>query len=118
MLRDHAGSHSRGSFLLGCSVAARRVDPTQAGGVGCVGYYLGGKLATLTAARTDVECVGSYYGVGLEGEHYDKVAASIAYERSTYLRFRAKRVARRGVEIVGVECELISSYRVEGPARD
>ncbi len=125
---------------IAATIAALRVDPTQAGGVGCVGFCLGGKLAMLTAARTDVECAVSYYGVGLEahvnevhnitcpilfhfaeldsyatpearagvqesfagkanaafhtyvgndhafsrpeGEHYDKVAAGIAYERT------------------------------------
>ncbi len=42
--------------------------------VGAVGYCLGGKLAWLVASRSDVDCVVSYYGVGLEtllGEVYD-----------------------------------------------
>ncbi len=36
------------------------------GKVGAVGYCLGGKLAWLMAARSDVEATVSYYGVGLE----------------------------------------------------
>jgi carboxymethylenebutenolidase len=36
------------------------------GKVGAVGYCLGGRLAYLMAARSDVEAVSSYYGVGLE----------------------------------------------------
>jgi carboxymethylenebutenolidase len=36
------------------------------GKVGAIGYCLGGKLAYLTAARTDVECAVAYYGVGLD----------------------------------------------------
>jgi carboxymethylenebutenolidase len=36
------------------------------GKVGAVGYCLGGKLAFLTAARTDVDCTVAYYGVGLD----------------------------------------------------
>ncbi len=35
--------------------------------VGCVGYCLGGRLAFMTASRTDIDvCVG-YYGVGIDG---------------------------------------------------
>ena len=42
--------------------ARRRVD---GGKVGCVGYCLGGRLAYLTAARTDVDASVGYYAVGL-----------------------------------------------------
>jgi carboxymethylenebutenolidase len=37
------------------------------GKVGCVGYCLGGRLAFMTAARTDVDASVAYYGVGLDG---------------------------------------------------
>ena len=36
------------------------------GKVGCVGFCLGGKLAYLTAARTDIDASVAYYGVGIE----------------------------------------------------
>lgn len=36
------------------------------GKVGCVGYCLGGLLAYLAAARTDVDASVSYYGVGID----------------------------------------------------
>jgi len=36
------------------------------GKVGAVGYCLGGQLAFLTAARTDVDAAAAYYGVGIE----------------------------------------------------
>jgi carboxymethylenebutenolidase len=36
------------------------------GKVGAIGYCLGGKLAYLTAARTDVDCAVGYYGVALD----------------------------------------------------
>ena len=39
----------------------------EGGKVGCVGYCLGGRLAFMTAARTDVDASVGYYGVGLEG---------------------------------------------------
>lgn len=35
--------------------------------VGCVGYCLGGRLAFMTAARTDVDATVGYYGVGIDG---------------------------------------------------
>jgi len=38
----------------------------ERGKVGCVGYCLGGRLAFMTAARTDVDASVCYYGVGLE----------------------------------------------------
>jgi len=34
--------------------------------VGCVGYCLGGKLAYMTAARTDIDCSVGYYGVMID----------------------------------------------------
>ena len=36
------------------------------GRVGCVGYCLGGRLAFMTSARTDIDASVGYYGVGLE----------------------------------------------------
>ncbi|MET0339197.1 MAG: dienelactone hydrolase family protein [Caulobacter sp.] len=44
-----------------------RQDDGCTGRVGAVGYCLGGKLAYLTATRTDVDASVSYYGVGIEG---------------------------------------------------
>lgn len=35
--------------------------------VGCVGYCLGGRLAFMTATRTDVDASVGYYGVGIDG---------------------------------------------------
>jgi carboxymethylenebutenolidase len=37
------------------------------GKVGAVGYCLGGRLAFMTAARTDVDASVCYYGVGIDG---------------------------------------------------
>lgn len=48
------------------TIKALRALPQQAGKVGALGYCLGGKLAMLAAARTDVDCAASYYGVGLD----------------------------------------------------
>ncbi len=35
--------------------------------VGCVGYCLGGRLAFMSAARTNVDASVGYYGVGIDG---------------------------------------------------
>ena len=35
--------------------------------VGCTGYCLGGKLAYMAAARTDIDASVGYYGVGIDG---------------------------------------------------
>jgi carboxymethylenebutenolidase len=51
---------------LRATLAALRVHPGVTGKVGAVGYCLGGKLAYLMAAHTDVDCAVGYYGVGLQ----------------------------------------------------
>lgn len=42
--------------------------------VGAVGYCLGGRLAYLTAARTDIDASVSYYGVAIDGLLSEKSA--------------------------------------------
>lgn len=39
----------------------------QGGKIGAVGYCLGGRLAYMTAARTDINASVGYYGVGIDG---------------------------------------------------
>jgi carboxymethylenebutenolidase len=51
---------------IAATLTAIRALPEQAGKVGTIGYCLGGRLAMLAAARTDVDCAVSYYGVGLD----------------------------------------------------
>lgn len=41
------------------------IDATQK--IGCVDYCLGGRLAFLTACRTDIDASVGYYGVGIDG---------------------------------------------------
>jgi carboxymethylenebutenolidase len=52
---------------IGATIAALRAHPACTGGVGVLGYCLGGKLAYLAAARTDADAAVGYYGVGIEG---------------------------------------------------
>ncbi len=42
--------------------------PGANGKVGCQGYCLGGLLAYLMAARTDIDAAVGYYGVGIDGK--------------------------------------------------
>ena len=48
------------------TLGAIRADAQCNGKVGAVGYCLGGRLAFLTATRTDVDAAVAYYGVGIE----------------------------------------------------
>jgi carboxymethylenebutenolidase len=47
------------------TIRAARARLPKGGKVGCVGYCLGGRLAYMTAARTDVDASVGYYAVGL-----------------------------------------------------
>lgn len=49
------------------TIRAARAKLGDGGKVGVVGYCLGGRLAYMTAARTDVDASVGYYGVGLDG---------------------------------------------------
>jgi carboxymethylenebutenolidase len=91
--------------------ALRDLPEVQAGGLGYVGFCMGGKLAYLTATRTAAACCVGYYGMGIEqmldeadnikgrlvlhfaeqdvycdarngGMHYNKPAALMAHQRS------------------------------------
>jgi carboxymethylenebutenolidase len=46
---------------------ARRMVGGTGGKVGAVGYCLGGRLAYMTAARTDINASVGYYAVGIDG---------------------------------------------------
>jgi len=48
------------------TIKTARADAQCNGKIGAVGYCLGGRLAFLTATRTDVDASVSYYGVGIE----------------------------------------------------
>lgn len=58
--------------------ATIRAARAQMGGgkVGCVGYCLGGRLAFMTATRTDIDASVGYYGVGIDNLLREKHAIS------------------------------------------
>jgi carboxymethylenebutenolidase len=49
------------------TIRAARAALGGSGKVGAVGYCLGGRLAFMTACRTDVDASVGYYGVGIDG---------------------------------------------------
>ena len=58
----------KGVIDLATTIAHLRGRPECTGKVGSIGYCLGGRLAFLTATRTDADCAVGYYGVYLQ-EH-------------------------------------------------
>ena len=59
-------SEAKGVDDLKSTIAHLRADNRCNGKIGTVGFCLGGKLAYLTATRTDADCAVGYYGVGIE----------------------------------------------------
>jgi carboxymethylenebutenolidase len=58
------------------TIRAARARLGEGAKVGCVGYCLGGRLAYMTAARTDVDASVGYYAVGLDSLLHEKNAIS------------------------------------------
>jgi carboxymethylenebutenolidase len=56
------------------TIRAARARLPEGGKVGAVGYCLGGRLAFMTAARTDVDASVGYYAVGLPNILHEKHA--------------------------------------------
>jgi carboxymethylenebutenolidase len=49
------------------TIRAAREQLGEGGKVGCVGFCLGGRLAFMTSARTDIDASVGYYAVGVDG---------------------------------------------------
>jgi carboxymethylenebutenolidase len=58
---------AKGIADIEATIRGARARLPEGGKVGAVGYCLGGRLAFMTSARTDVDASVAYYGVGLEG---------------------------------------------------
>lgn len=99
---------------IAATIAVVRAMPAHAGGVGAVGYCLGGRLAVLTAARTDVACAVAYYGVSV-AEHLDelaKVTIPLAFHYGTEDSHCGPEVAR--VQAVVNAQENMSAWMYQG----
>ena len=75
-----------------------RARPECVGKVGALGFCLGGKLAYLAAARTDVDCAVSYYGVGIEADlgEAGKIKGPIVFHFAELDRFAPQKRAGAG----------------------
>ena len=74
---DYMNKFDQDSGVEDIEATIKYVRSKLAGGkVGCVGYCLGGRLAYMTAARTDVDASVGYYGVGIDGLLDEKKAIS------------------------------------------
>jgi carboxymethylenebutenolidase len=89
-----------------------RARPELAGKVGALGFCLGGNLAYLVAARTDVACAVSYYGVGIEASlgEAEKAKCPMVFHFAELDRF-APEAAREQIKAAfarrpDVECYL------------
>lgn len=71
---------ARGVDDVQAAISALRNRPEVSGGVGVVGWCLGGKLAYLAACRTDCDAAVGYYGVGIEAAlgEADRIRAPLA----------------------------------------
>lgn len=61
------GKFNQDAGIRDIEATIRLARAKSRGKVGVVGYCLGGRLAYMTAARTDVDASVGYYGVGLDG---------------------------------------------------
>jgi carboxymethylenebutenolidase len=68
------------------AIAALRGREGCSGKIGAVGYCLGGLLAYLTAARTDIDCSAGYYGVNI----HEKLGEAKTIKKPLMLHIAAK----------------------------
>lgn len=65
---EYMGKFNQDAGIRDIEATIRAARSKLGGGkVGVVGYCLGGRLAYMTAARTDADASVGYYGVGLDG---------------------------------------------------
>jgi carboxymethylenebutenolidase len=79
---------------------AARQDSGCSGKAGAVGYCLGGRLAYLTATRTDVDASVGYYGVGIENHlaEAEKLASPLMLHVAEEDQFVSKAAQARIVD--------------------
>jgi carboxymethylenebutenolidase len=65
---EHMGKFNQDQGIRDIEAAIHAARDRVGGGkVGAVGYCLGGRLAYMTAARTDIDATVGYYAVGVDG---------------------------------------------------
>lgn len=100
---------------IAAAVHAVRTLDTQAGGVGVVGYCMGGLLAYLSATRLDINCAVSYYGVGVHEnlEEADRVRVPAAFHLAELDAF-CPEPARAAIRKAFADNALVQIYDYEG----
>ncbi len=68
---------NKGVEDITAAVRNLRAQAAVTGGVGALGFCLGGKLAYLAAARSGVDCAVGYYGVGIEASLQEPIACPL-----------------------------------------
>jgi carboxymethylenebutenolidase len=63
---DYFGRYDAEDGVHDIAATIRRLRDNGTAKVGCVGFCLGGKLAYMTACRTDVDASVAYYPVGID----------------------------------------------------
>ena len=107
---------------IGSAVAALRALPEFKGGVGALGYCLGGKLAYLAACRCDVDVAVGYYGVGIENslEEASRLRGRLVLhiaERDGFCPPEAReRIRRRWAASPAWSCTCIRAWTTPSPA--
>lgn len=64
---DYLGQFDQDKAVADIEATIRKARELSGGKVGVVGYCIGGRLAYMTAARTDADASVGYYGVGIDG---------------------------------------------------
>ena len=67
-------NQDQGISDIEATIRAARARLPAGGKVGCVGYCLGGRLAFMTSARTDIDASVGYYGVMIDQLLHEKHA--------------------------------------------
>jgi carboxymethylenebutenolidase len=82
------------------ALTAVREDAGCSGKAGAVGYCLGGRLAYLTATRTDTDASVGYYGIGIENHlaEVERLASPLMLHVAEEDQFVSKPVQARLVE--------------------
>lgn len=66
LMQGYASEQARSD--IGAAVQALRQRPEVSGGVGSIGYCMGGRLAYLSAATAGVDAAVAYYGGGIHAQ--------------------------------------------------
>ena len=99
---------------IAAAVPALRQRPEVTGRVGTLGYCMGGRLAYLTAATTDVDAAVAYYGGGIQGQldRASGIRCPVQFhyaERDDHIPLSAVDRVRQAVQTTGSEVHVYAA---------